>query len=530
MEKNKRKFKIHIFEDKKEDASDIELYIRQLNKRLSPFNIEVDYSFSGLDDVKEEIKKVNSHLIILDLFDKKSGKTLGKDAIKHNDADKKIPTIIYSALPGDTRFDIDKQKQNYKTLLDLVIKSNEDGENLIKFLYNYILSENKGTLCFTLYNEHDLELKLSLELLGLNRVNGIIQQVNEKLELTNPLIYPMNFGLSGAILFKLKYKNYDCIIKLSKEIEKIKREHENARKLYNKFPDRLLNHIEPEEFYSFDEAVLGFLMKNVEDSITFLDYILSTDNLTEIDNKLNDLFLKQKGLKYHYANNKSKASDWSSIFNKIDESKYLMISKSYKEVSLLIEEYYKNITIENFRRLAISHDYENLSVHDTTDERYKKEQVLVHGDLHANNIMIQDNMYVKIIDTGLIGYAHWTSDISRLIVNLFINGVDYNSVDFFKLDSIKNYMTILKKIMNCEKVNLYGRNDNVFTAINWLVSNIQDIFYCFELFEFQLGLMKEFLQVSYRIDTVPANRRAFSLIAADMLMKEANKNVELVKE
>lgn len=517
-------FKIQVFEDEESDITDIKLYISELNEKLSLFEIKVIDNYSNLNNAKVEIKKCETDLIILDLIDDKSNKPLGKDAIKHNE--KKIPTLIYTNKAGKIGFDIDAQKDKYKFLLDLLIKSSAGGDNLINYLYSYILSHNKGSLCFTPYSEHDLALMLSLESLGLNRINNIIAQVNDELSLSNPSIFPMTLGFSGAILFKLKYETYECVIKLSKDIDKIKKEHENAKKLYKKFPDRLLNYIEYKEYYSFDKEVLGFLMKSVNNSVTLFEYILNTDNFNDINNKLNDLFLNPQGLKYHYNNNKGAAFDWTSIFQKINGIKYLLISKSYEEVRPLIEEYYENIQIEDFRRLAITNDFENLSKHNLLDEKYKTEQVLAHGDFHAKNIMIQDNVYVKIIDTGLIGYTNWSSDISRLIVDLFINGVDYCLVDFFKVNSIEKYINILEKIMNCEKVPLDGKNDNVITAINWLALNAQNIFDSFKLFEYQLGLMKEFIQMSYRIDTIPANRRAFSLIAADILMKEASNNVK----
>jgi len=337
----------------------------------------------------------------------------------------------------------------------------------------------------------------------------------------------MSLGFSGAILFKLKYDASKYVLKMSKEIHKIKKEYENARKLYRIFPDRLKISIEPEEYYSFDDIVLGYFMKSVEDAETLFDFIQNASNLESINNILKDLFLHSKGLKSHYtANAGNTQKDWTYIFNRINESKILLISNSYRDVSSIVKEYHDEIQIENFRRLAIQNDYDKISVQTLLDDRYKKNVVLVHGDFHAKNIMIQDEVYPKIIDTGLMEYAHWSSDISRLIVNLFISGVDFKSVEFFQVGSIERYIEMLGCIMNRNPISMDGKNDNILTAINWLISNVKEIHYCFELFEYHLGLMKEFLQVSYRLDTVPANRRAFALIAADMLMKKANEQIK----
>lgn len=517
-----QKFKIHVFEDDPHDQRDIKFYIQRVNKKLAPFEIFAEAQYSSLTNVKEEIERCDCNLIILDLIDDKTGKALGRHAIKRNI--KRIPTLIYTSKAGQIGFEINNEKKTFPFLTSLLTKSQEN-DFLEEYLYTYIMRQVQGSLCFALYNENDLPLRISLDFLGLNRVNCIINQINKNLSNEKPIIYPMSLGLSGAILFKLKYGNSEYVLKMSKEIDKIKKEYENARKLYRKFPERLKITIEPEEYYSPDENVLGYFMNIVEDAQTLFGFILDASGIEYVNKILEDLFLNPKGLKSHYKRNTSDTSDWTSIFNRITESKFLLISNSYHEVLPLVKEYYEEIEIDNFRRLAIHYDYDKLSIHKLLDDRYKKNLVLAHGDLHAKNIMIQDEIYVKIIDTGLMEYAHWCSDVSRLIVSLFIDGVDCKTTDFFKTESIERYLGIIEFIINRKPIPLDGKNDNVFTAINWLVLNVHNIFDCFELFEYHLGLMKEFLQVSYRFATVPANRRAFSLIAADILMKEANKQV-----
>lgn len=516
-------FKIHVFEDEIEDERDIKLYITELDKKLSPFKIKAQVTYNNLMNVKEQIQKCDSDLILLDLIDDESGEPLGKNAIKHNI--KKIPILVYTSKAGRIGFEINNERKKYPFLVDHITKSQEN-DYLEEYLYKYILNQIQSSLCFQPYNENDLSLRLSLEILGLNRVNSIVYQINKNLSYEKPILYPMSSGFSGAILFKLKYDNSEYVLKMSKDVDKIKKEYINARKLYRIFPDRLKISIEPKEYFSFDDNVLGYFMNNVEDAETLFDFVLNVSDLESLNNIFEDLFLNAKGLKGHYTTKIGDRSDWTSIFNRISESKFLLISNSYRDVIHIVKEYHEDIRIENFRRLAIENDYDNLSVHTLLEDKYKKSQVLVHGDFHAKNIMIQDEKYVKIIDTGLMEYAHWSSDISRLIVNLFISGVDYNSVGFFKVQSLERYIEILGCIMNRNPIPMDGKNDNILTAINWLVSNVEEIYDCFELFEYHLGLMKEFLQVSYRFDTVPANRRAFALIAADMLMKEANKQIE----
>ena len=517
-------FRIQVFEDDESDVLDIKLYMVQLNEKLESYKINVEADYSGLDRVKEQIQNCQSDLIILDLLDNSTAQYSGIDALKHNM--KAVPTLIYSNTFAQIGFDKNAYQLKYKFLLDVMVKSSEGGDNLIDYLYNYILDSKTGSLCFVKYNDFDQSLSLGIDYIGESRFNSIVRDINNNMGLKLPIVYPMTLGYSGALLFKLAYDQQEYVLKLSKEIDKLELEHNNARRLYRIFPDRLLITIEHEKYSSFDNQIIGYFMKHVKDSETFLQYTLDSKVPDKISEKLHDLFLKPKGLKYHYNNTKSDLKDWSYIFNKMDEGKLLLVEKSYNEVKPIIDKIGMVINIDSFTRLVVQNNYENINKFKLLDEKYKKPLVLAHGDFHAKNIMVQDDLYIKIIDTGLMRYAHWTTDISRLIVNLLLAAVDYRNVNFFNVESIQRYIDILNHIINMNPIPLDNVNDNVFTAINWLVTNITIIYDDFEVFEYQLGLMKEFLQASYRFDTVPANRRAFALISADILMKSANANLK----
>lgn len=134
-----------------------------------------------------------------------------------------------------------------------------------------------------------------------------------------------------------------------------------------------------------------------------------------------------------------------------------------------------------------------------------------------------------IIDTGLLGYKHWSLDIARLIVNIFIMGIDTENINYYELSSIEKDLIIAEKILERREIDFDGVNDNAIAALNWLIENVENIYDdLYTLFEFQLGLMKEFLQLAYRIESVPPGKRALALIVAHKCMIAANRSVSLI--
>jgi hypothetical protein len=463
------------------------------------------------------------NLLILDLVNQETGYE-GDNILKHNT--KQIPTLVYTSKGDEVMFELKEKKMEFPFLLDKLTKL-RNGDNLKAFIKQYILRQNIPESMYSLYNENDLILINSLITIGENNFNEIIYKIAEKRRTQKIIIYRMKSGLSGAILFKIEIDGNYYVLKLSKEVEKLKEEHKNAMELYHKFPNRLVNHVDYDEFYTYDNSTLGILLKEVANSKTFFDFVISPEtNNTKIKKFLKNLYNDDQGLKNHYHNNKQDVNDWTAIFNKITEQKIFLVNEAYKELKPIIEKYYHLFDIEDFRRLSIMHNYNKLNLNALLDAKYKKMLVLGHGDFHSKNILVQSGHHPVIIDTGSISFQHWCLDICRLIVHLFINGTDFDSVDYFELSSIPRYLDIVDKLLVQEELVLDDVNNNNFHAINWLTKNSSIIFKPeFEIFEYQLGLMKEFMQISYRVDTLPPNKRALALVAAHKSMIAANNNV-----
>jgi thiamine kinase-like enzyme len=521
-------FKILICEDNSSDKLNIELHIKSVIRELVDFGLS--YESVDFESIFQELEN-DYDLIILDLYDEKSSSDKGSQVLMHNAEKNKIPTIIYTSVGDNLEFDLNSKKSEYPFLLGKFTKMSNSGEEIKRFLKGYIISSN-GHKFYHVYNKNDKKLNFAIKHLGDAQFNFILYSFKSQNEIKDDIIvYPMTLGWSGAVLFKLKINNDFHILKLSKDIEGLKKELENSKRLYSNFPSQLINPIFPLEYYSFDNSVFGFSIKSIEESTPLLSFIISKNTKPEnIKKILNELYLSTNSLKNHYSLKKNNNNgDWTSIYDKINEGKIEWIIDSYKNLKIIVDKFYPTINIENFRSLCIYDHYINLNNKKLLDDSFKKDFVLSHGDFHANNILIQGERPF-IIDTGAMRYQHWALDIARLIVSLYILGFDKDKFEYFDLNRIEYNIKIGENIIDLIhlEINDSEENSNISIAINWIIDNIQNIYETqFSLFEFQLALMKEFLQVSYRIETVPPNKRALALILAEKCLIKANLNVSI---
>jgi len=513
------KIKILVCEDVPDYQTDIKLYLDEVNSIIP--SIEVEAVIKDFNTVIDELKH-DYHLLILDFFDGDIQK--GDRILNHNT--NKIPTVIYTSKSESEQVDYDKLKLAYPFLRKYLPRL-RTGDNLKDFIRSFLSSEGLIRKNYSLYNENDIFLLNSIISVGEYHFNEILFQIIDDNSFKDEVIvHRMTSGLSGAILFKIENKNKFSILKVSKEIDKLKKEHENSTLHYHKFPNRLINYINPKEYYSFDKTVLGILLKDVNNSLTFFDFLLDNSTTTEdIEGYLNQLFISDQSLSGHYATNRDGISDWTCIFHKIDILKFSLIELSLKELNPIINKYCSSLELINIKNLVLNHSYGNLDKSKLLEKRFQKSLVLCHGDLHSKNILVQSSRLPVIIDTGSIDFEYWCMDICRLIVNLFILGFENNTIDYFDINKVNENQIISQQIIKQEVICLDGQNDKSICAINWLTKNCQQIYGdLFSQFEFQLGLMKEFLQVSYRVDTVPPNKRAIAFISAYKCMEIANAN------
>lgn len=513
--------KILFCEDAGIDITLVDAYIKNIKSKFTEINIDLkttdfDQVFSKLNDPYA--------LLILDMYkgNERVGEKVLDFIVNQNIV---LPVIIYTTGSKDVNLtnynDIIKK---YGFVSNVIIKGDK-GEDL-RIAIERIIFQKDRIIYFQPYDEDDIFLQAEIIAIGKNSVNEILYKIKSDIAFKDTFILErMSSGFSGAAVFKLKHDNKSSILKISREIETLKKELENANRLYMQFPSRFRINIGSKE-YSNDKVV-AFLIEEVECGLPLFKWLTENHDKDGIDTFFQDLFLKN-GLKEHYSKRKdTKKEKFVHIFKKFDEIRYSLIQKAIKELGPIIDHFPDlQFNESDIKNLILYGSYRNLDKNKLLEDKFKKELVLCHGDFHSNNIMVQEKRPV-IIDTGGIRFDYWCMDLCRLIVNLFIAGVDKNTYDFYDLRKIKNNFEIACQIINQEIIASDKENKGYIHAINWLTQNVEEIYGdLYSKWEFQLGLMKEFLQASYRTNYIPPSKRVLALLSANKCMISANEEIK----
>jgi hypothetical protein len=527
--------RVFHFDDNSRVITNVDTYITAINEDYQEQNISLKIqleSFKNTDSLIEKLKnKDMPQIIILDMYEE-GNKNVGEAVLNTiKELRLNIPTIIF------TQGSID----GYSIAYDKILKENPFiyGSQIIKSptgdeLKNRIkeIIENNhlqnDSLLFTM-DEDDILLKAEIRSIGEQNVRQILHKIKNHFNYNEKFtIKRMSSGFSGAAVFKLQYGDKTQIFKISNDKQTLKTEHERSQNSYKEFPSIFRTEINR---YNFEtEKSYAILIEEVHTANPLFNWLKNNESQSDIESYFEKLYNKTNGLAYFYANksncDKSNKVKFTQIFD-IFKNNYAFVVTSIKELKPIIEKYNSDFNDSNLKTLVLNGIYDKIDKDRLTEDNYQKYKILCHGDFHSNNIMCQGSANDPIIiDTGGIKYDYWCMDICRLIVHLFIVGYNKGTLKYFDISEIPNNLTIANKIITLEEISTDGINDGYVYAINWLTKNAPDIYgssYC--KWEFQLGLCKEFLQMSYRVNSVPANKRTIALLSAYECMLQANENI-----
>lgn len=521
------KFVIKFWDDNDISRNKIKGALMDLEKRFPHIEF-AEISFKELINVdKLEHNCKNIDLLILDLLNMKEldttdrPNTVGLDILSnlHN---LKIETsvIVYSEAVDEKNKEIDfKILQNDYPNVKFQKKSEDISTNILKQLVTNLIVKHLPDQ-FTLHAGNEIELNQIIKIFGCKELNELLEKLKtkffispeEKIELNK-----MNSGYSGAILFRFNHNNTNYILKLSREIYSLEKEFQNSKNYYPKFPPKFFNSISHEMLYTEEKSAAGIIIKLIENSRTLFNFIEEAQTKEEVESSLEHIYIKN-GLKDHFFSQIDGEENWTKILNKFKNGKYIRIETAYKELEPLLITFNNN-DIKEF----VEKDYfEDFNASKVTKKGGK---VLNHNDFHSKNILIQVENTPYIIDTGLMGYSYWVSDLSRLVVDLFITGFDIKTREFYDINHIETNVEIGKKLIDFDTIHYDDKNDRFIDAINWLTSHTSEIHSeYFTIWEFQLGLMREFLTMATRNETVPHSKRALSLELAQYCLEKATIN------
>jgi hypothetical protein len=523
-----KEVKIFHYEDNKDEIGTVNSYIISINRDYSQDIIHVQYqSYTIYTEMIDDITKKNNipDIIILDMYDEHNS-TVGIIVLEQlKNYGFNNPVIIYTTGSGATAPEIDYHdlRRNYPSIYGKEILKSTGNKELKDRIKDIIASKYLSNEDLFIIDEDDILLKAEIRSIGEQNLKQILLKIKEFFKTNHEFsIERMSSGFSGAAVFRLNHDNRTSVLKISNNKENLKKEHENSEKLYKQFPSTMRIEIESKKFET--EQSYAILIENVHTSDTLYSWLQSNHNQNDIVKYFDRLYSNVNGLAHFYANNSdidSRKVKFTQIFE-IFKINYAFVATSIKELKPIIETYNSNFKENDIKNLVLNGNYDKVDKNSLTGNGYQKYKILCHGDFHSNNIMIQNDNPI-IIDTGGIKYDYWCMDICRLIVHLFIVGYDKGTLQYFDISAIPNNLDIAKKIIALEELPIDGVNDGYVYAINWLINNVQNIYgtlYC--KWEFQLGLCKEFLQMSYRVNSVPPNKRTLALLAAYECMLQAN--------
>lgn len=511
-------FKVLYWDDNPKILARIRASFLDLNSMYG--NIEaqpVDYSTI----LSSDATFLNSfELFIFDLLDENNSKNLiGLEILEYfKNLHIKTPVIVYTTgtQSGGNSLDLHYYEEKYPSAV--FIKKSEDADTRkLKYEIEKVVQRNLDEQ-FEVESDYIDEFKQQLYYFGNSSINQILFKVKQEYGITEQKIklFKLKSGFSGAILFKFNYNNTDYVLKISKEVSLLKYELEKAKNYYPLFPSKFFNYIVPKDFYTDTRDTMAIVIKLIPHTKTLFDYILQSASKQNIEEILNEVY-NNFGLKEHYKTQKKDTLPWTDIFKKFKNGRFITISEVHKELKPLLIDF----NLIEVQILIEKDDYKQLNAikishHGTV--------TLNHLDLHSKNILVQGENTPFLIDTGIMDYDYWCFDICRLLVDLLINGIDIDTKDFYDINTISKNIEFGRSLIKLSPIEYDSKNDRIIDAINWLTTNVSIIYEdYFTPWEIQLGLMKEFLQMSYRT-SIPHSKRALALELAYNCMIEAEKN------
>ncbi len=513
-------------DDSETDRRQLKTKFKLIGKR----NPDIEFDYKEYETHLEFEKALDSKVfdyVVLDVYDDKTSQNLAILILdKIATLDTPINVIIYTKTTP-LKGSIAKFEQMYKDydfILGEKISKDAPAKVVDRILENHLLNNLQSQ--FSLIDKDDIILKVEIRSIGENNLNNIIRKIKFDKKISEDVfIKRMSSGFSGAAVFKLSYGNETSILKVSNDKAVLKDEMDRAKEYFNKFPTRFRIDISPNEEYSAN-GTSAYLIENVLDGITLFDWLKTNPTKQKIEEFFEDLFLKGDCLSSRYIANRTRKEKYSFINSKFskDDLKYVRVKTIFKELEPLLDFEYLSVSTNELLNFIKENKYKSINYEDIKETNYI---TICHGDLHSRNIMIQSNEDPFLIDTGGMKEDYYCMDICRLLSNLFIEGLDNGTKKFFNIEDILEQFNHSKKMIELLPLNLDEKNDSFINAINWITLNSSNIYKgMFDKWEFQLGLLKEFLQISYRKNSIPPNKRALAIMIAGLCLDRVNSHFD----
>lgn len=169
----------------------------------------------------------------------------------------------------------------------------------------------------------------------------------------------------------------------------------------------------------------------------------------------------------------------------------------------------------------------DISPKDLPQRRWR---VYSHGDLHCGNVLVYSGRSPSavMIDWSEFGLRDWTTDVSRIHVDVLLRGIN-SSTDSMFWDSLMLWRAAISSVSSLSSSNfdivVNEEIMNNFRVASWITSNLSEFAAPSALgapeseylWQWHLALAAEFLRGSYQEDMAPPVRFAALLAAYDQI-------------
>ncbi|MFA6598954.1 MAG: phosphotransferase [Ignavibacteriaceae bacterium] len=506
---------------------------------LIEFECEIDKSefcVSHLDFITK-IKAEKFDLIILDIENEPTKTDIGFELLNEIITLYKnsIPLLIFSRFPRVLE-KIEEFRREYKLNIEFINKGQRSEPTYHQRVKEKLKSLlNLGLSDIILVPFNDFNTKSAIEILGLHNLQSIISNYLsykpfiKKDDVNIKAIAP---GYSGAFVLEMIFGSISKLLKISHDKSAILKEYENLNLYSTLLPSTIKTDYERNEPTQYSaEGWYPIIYEFVSYSSTLFMFISDYQDKQKIEGVLNNLFSNERLLKLYSQKQKCTIPINENVLEDIDSVRASYIMNSINILEPILQKYPAYFDQDIIDSITEHHSYKSISKVKIVNPN--SVQILSHGDLHSDNILVDSLGFPIVIDPGSISYKHWSYDINRLLVDLFIKGFGYNTILYFDIESIENDFSISKKIIDRKKINLdttNQSNNGFIIAINWITQNVSRLYEeNFSEWEFQLGLGLEFLKASYKSISLPPNKRVLALLAACEAIRKANGTLEALK-
>jgi len=396
----------------------------------------------------------------------------------------------------------------------------------------------------------------SKEKIGEARLKDIIFNITNK-QVQQATVHYLNPGLSGAIVLRIQLTATagELLVKFSKTKEDLQKELNNVPPIQSALSQNFVKY-RPLIIKSNDNKWHA-IYSQFFNGVTLRDYILEPNQNREIPTALNTIFIEGLGDFYR----KQYENPFRAITQVKDDGtplaglqKYISATKPkqspiarillfMEQFGSLLAEYTQ--TEENTDSTLVAFDNKfvynalhknDLGLAEPVVKSIKTEPLgcQSHGDLHAKNIMIAENGYRFVfIDPDHSDLAFWANDVARLMVDVFVNGIDYQKDAEHKWEHFNQWRKTAAQVVQFSTITLdevlagHEPNHRIVEAMTWFQENLGNIFgnIADKRWEFQLALAMEFLRAGYR-EQLPTPKRVLGLVAGHDALRIVKNTLE----